>query len=73
MTTEVLPLNYLTPRLRQLGAQYRADKTADPNKAHIYYMPSTRRWILVKRRGPQHVALTFYDTCPCALTQASAR
>lgn len=73
MTTEIVPVQLLNHRLRQLRAQYRADKTANPNQAQIYYMPTTRRWLLVKRRDARHVNITYYDTCPCALTQAAAR
>lgn len=73
MQSEIVPVHMLRYRLQQLRAQYRADKTADPNQAHIYYMPTTRRWLLVKRRDANHVGITYYDTCPCAMMQGSAR
>lgn len=70
---ETIPIPHLPVWQRRHGAVYRADKTADPSKSHIYYLPAAKRWALVKRRGAQHVVITYYDTCPCALTQASAR
>jgi hypothetical protein len=70
MAPEIVPVSMLRYRLGQLRAQYRPDKTADPSKSHVYYMPSTRRWLLVKRRDANHVTISYHDTCPCALSQA---
>lgn len=72
MASEVVPVSHLPRWQRAHGAQYRADRTANPSKSHIYYLPASKRWALVKRRDAHHVVISYYNVCPCALTQASA-
>lgn len=70
---ETIPVTHLHSRLRQLSAVYRPDKTQNANVAHVYYAAPSKRWLLVRRSGPHHATIHYYDTCPCALTQASVR
>jgi hypothetical protein len=61
---ERLPLNALHRRLHGLGAVAQPDRNT--RDAHIYFAPSSRRWIKVTRdRDPNLVVLEFSATCPC--------
>lgn len=51
-------------RLAGLRAEYKPDRSTD--RGHIYWSPTTQRWIKVVRRGPDLVELTLHTTCPCA-------
>jgi hypothetical protein len=59
-------------RLRQLGAQYRKDKTANPNRSLIYWIPRGKLWAMEKMLTNGTIELTIWSTCPCATTQATA-
>lgn len=72
LRTERVPVTHRMIRLRQLGAQYRADKTANPNRSRIYWIPATKGWLMEKAISPQTLEFTFWSTCPCATTQATA-
>jgi hypothetical protein len=60
---EQIPVASLHARLKQLGAQYMADRSS--SVAHIYWAPSSKRWIKVTRSG-QTAKLTYHTTCPCS-------
>lgn len=62
MAKETYTLENFQARLRQLGAQYKADRSGQ--KGHVYWVPSTRQWALVRRKG-QNVEITYHVDCPC--------
>ena len=64
---EDLPVSHLHPRLKQLSAEYQADRST--NKSHIYFSRPTQRWLRVISPRAGTCRIEYWVDCPCAFLE----
>lgn len=64
LRAETVHVNGLHARLRQLGAEYQADRSW--SGAHIYYARPLKQWLKVTRAGAAGCRVEFWKDCPCS-------